>query len=116
MSNMLIKSAKILRAAIPTGQFKVSKKTGKSKEVMTFPLIGVKVEVDNVAVVYSFKHNTYSVTYPDKEVLTRSNQPTGEYVKGTKFGGLTRKQFQREFGAAFVKLIDDACLEIGTDE
>lgn len=88
---------------------KLNPDTGK--EVKKMARVGVKVEVDGVIFSYNFRRQTFSVTYPNRELSYKSGTLNGEIEKGQKFSGLTYKQFAKDFSPKLVELVGTAILE-----
>jgi len=103
---MQVYDAKVQTVMVPKGT-KVLR-NGQVKEVRIPARIGLVCMVDDVKVTYNFKHHKYAVTHKDKPVTFRNGRPTGEMEKGSRFGGMTRAEFVRQHGEAFVKLVDNA--------
>lgn len=103
---MQVYDAKVQTVMVPKGVKTLE--SGQKREIRVPVRIGLVCMVDDVKVTYNFKFQKYAVTHKDKPVTFRNGRPTGEMEKGTRFGGMTRAEFKRQHGAAFVKLVDDA--------
>lgn len=100
---MQILEAKIVKHWMRVGTY-TKKSTGETKERLIPVLMGVRVVIDNAVFFWSAKHNTFSVTYPDKDVFNRSLAKVGT-EKGTKYGGMTLNKLRTDFSPKLVELL-----------